>query len=279
MCFGAVAGCSDEDLEARRRESVQCLAGAGDLFEKRILPLLQTDRPKTCNQCHLSGVDLGLFVRPTMCETRACLLERGLADPANIDASLVLSWILRATPESELITEQVIAEEYDGFREFLGALFACDSTSCKGVHCSAAGAGGCARADEPLEPTPTAETDCSPVAIELAFQSGVYAWRDRCYPCHHTDQQRADPRAPRWVEVFGGCNAASATTLRNVIDGGLMNLEDPTQSLLLLKPLTENAGGVPHLGGQKFHDTLDPAYVSFLSFIEYYASCNVAAAN
>jgi hypothetical protein len=271
--ISVASGCGDDELETRRRESVRCLAGTSDLFERRIRPLLETDQPKTCNQCHLSGVDLGLFVRPTMCETRACLLGRGLVDPSNVERSLVLSWISRAKPESELITQQVISEEYEGFRAFLESLLNCDATSCDGVVCSnEGGPSGCARDSEPTEPALSEGTDCSPVAIEQAFQSSVYAWRDRCYPCHHSDQLLADLAAPRWVEVYGGCNAGAATTLRNVIDSGYMNLGDPPRSLLLLKPL--EAEGVDHGGGQKFHDTLDPAYISFLSFIEYYARCS-----
>ena len=37
----------------------------GELFSQRIEPLLSQDRPSSCNQCHLSGIELGSFARET----------------------------------------------------------------------------------------------------------------------------------------------------------------------------------------------------------------------
>ncbi|MDC0673735.1 hypothetical protein [Nannocystis radixulma] len=56
--------------------------------------------------------------------------------------------------------------------------------------------------------------------------------------------------------------------MRNVLDGGLVDLTDPSASLLLLKPLAESAGGVMHGGGDKFHDLTD-----FKAWIEHEAAC------
>ena len=275
VIFSALlGGCANDEVEQRRRESAECMQGAGAVYEQRIRPLLETDRPKTCNQCHLSGVDLGLFVRPTMCETRACLMERQLVDTKNISQSPILGWIQRASPESELITDEVIAEEYSGFEAFLTTLFACDSTACEGVLCSTGGgAQACGRTPEPLRPALVTQTDCDPISIEQAFMDTVYVWRDRCFPCHHTDQPTSYKTAPHWVEVRGGCAGGSATTLKNVLNGGYINVEDPTRSWLVLKPLGP-PWGVEHEGGDKFEGaTRDIAYLSFMSFIEYYAAC------
>ena len=35
------------------------------IFEKRILPIFQSDMPSSCAECHLSGVDLKEYIRPT----------------------------------------------------------------------------------------------------------------------------------------------------------------------------------------------------------------------
>ncbi len=276
LCAIAVASCGDDGPTQEELESAQCLADTSAMFDQRIKPLLETDRPSTCNQCHLSGVDLGLFVRDSMCETRACLLENGLVDPTNIDASLILGWIARAQPDSELITQQVIDEEYEGFRDFLTQIVGCSGASCKGVHCGAAkGPGSCERAGEPSQTTLTDPAGgCDSVSIEQSFRDNVFTWRDRCFPCHFSNQPNADASAPRWISVdSGGCDTASVATLRNVIDGGYIDIVEPTQSLLLRKPLAESAGGVLHGGGDKFHDADDPAYVSFLSFIQHFADC------
>ena len=34
--------------------------GGLEMYEKRIAPLLEENRPSSCNQCHLSGIDLPL---------------------------------------------------------------------------------------------------------------------------------------------------------------------------------------------------------------------------
>lgn len=269
----AAASCGDG--EAELAASLECFADTSAVYEQRIQPLLETDRPRTCNQCHLSGVDLGLFVRDSMCETRACLLANGLVDPDNVDDSLILTWIARAQPESELITEEVIAEEYQGFRDFLTQLVSCSNAACEGVTCSAVkGPGSCERQGEPSQVTLTdPETQCDSRSVEAAFQDSVFAWRDRCFPCHHDDQLDADKLAPRWIEVGGNCETAAVSTLRNVIDRGYVDPSAPEQSLLLLKPLPIGYGGVEHGGGAKFHDDTDSAYQSFLSFANYYAGC------
>jgi hypothetical protein len=270
------ASCSSEDgPTAAEIASAECLSSVGELYDRRIAPLLATDRPKTCNQCHLSGVDLSLFVRDDMCETRACLFEKGLIDPENPDQSVVLTWIARAEPESDLITQDVIDEEYEGFREFVEKLASCGGESCAGVRCPLSASGeACGRAPEPTEPPLVpAGTGCDDLSLETAFRDTVYVFRDRCFPCHFSNQKLADAEAPRWIVVDGGCETGSLQTFHNVIEGGYADTTAPDQSLLLLKPLTTSGGGVVHGGGKKFHGTDDPSYVSFLSFLEHYAAC------
>lgn len=63
------------------------------LYERRIAPLFQDERPQSCSQCHLTGLNLELFARETACESMACLVQRGLVNEQDPDASLLLSWI------------------------------------------------------------------------------------------------------------------------------------------------------------------------------------------
>ena len=114
---------------------------------------------------------------------------------------------------------------------------------------------------------------CVDTALEQLFYDNVYAWRARCSPCHFSDQLKADPAAPRWIRVEGNCEKSSLATYRRITSGDFLNLDDPTQSLLLLKPLAIAAGGVKHGGHAKFADTSDPAYQGFLRFILQYAAC------
>lgn len=255
-----------------------CESAPTDIYHDRIEPLLSADTPKSCNQCHLSGVDLAAFVRATPCETMACLVEDGLVDPEAPADSKILSFIRRASPDSELITVEVIQSEYDGFLQWIEASASCPS-ACAGVICNGTQAAPkCPPTpvpSEPTEPLPDVlgPAECADTALEQLFYDNVYAWRARCFPCHFSDQLKAAPTAPRWLRVEGNCAQSSLATYRRITSGDFLNLDEPTQSLLLLKPLAIAAGGVKHGGHDKFDDTSDPAYQGFLRFIEQYAGC------
>lgn len=271
---------SGSDAGPGRFDAESCRAlDPGELFTQRIQPLLEEDRPKSCNQCHLSGVDLTAFVRDDACESMACLVEEGLVDLDDPASSTILSWIERAEPDSDLITGSVIEEEYEGFLEWIEYSAACGATACADVVC-----GG---RDEPLscdnEPEPEAEgvdrlereeDDCTDLGIETLFRQTVYQTRGRCYPCHYdyaSGEIAGNP--PAWVITEGSCAEASLSSLRQVQRLGLIDVDEPANSLLLLKPLDEDQGGVPHGGDAKFHRVEDPGYRAFRLFVERYARC------
>jgi hypothetical protein len=67
-----LTGCGQADQErlkavekntqtTKEQENTASLA----LFEKRILPIFQSPKPSSCSECHLSGVDLKEYIRPT----------------------------------------------------------------------------------------------------------------------------------------------------------------------------------------------------------------------
>lgn len=267
-----LASCGDHDNPAGE---VACQLKPSETFHERIEPLLSETRVTTCNQCHLSGVDLSAFARETPCKTWACLVDQGLVDTSSPEDSKILAWIERASPDSDLITPQVIAAEHDAFRDWIEANAACPS-ACEGVTCGAPGGGPTCSdgsADEP--PTiPTGEDTrgCSDKELEQAFFDDVYTWRGRCFPCHFDTELEADRNAPRWISAVGNCSTGSAVTLKRVLALGLIDVDDPSQSLLLQKPLDKRGGGVAHGGGAKF-TTTDLAYQSFTRFIEHYRQC------
>lgn len=273
----AAASCaSRDDAAIARAASQQCLSDAGDLYQRKIAPLFATDRPQTCNQCHLSGVDLSLFVRANMCETRACLVDLGLVDLKNPDQSEVLSWIERAHPDSALITQDVIDQEYDAFKEFVEQMARCGGEACPGVRCPATSdqqACGSPKQQPSGAVIVPSDTACDSLTVESTFRDSVYVWRDRCFPCHFTSAPNTAPGAPLFFDVRNDCNSGSLETFHDIVTQGLIDTNDPTQSLLLRKPLAVEDGGVTHGGGAKFDGTDDPSYASFLSFIEYWIGC------
>ena len=65
--------------------------------------------------------------------------------------------------------------------------------------------------------------------------------------------------------------------MRTVFRNDYVDLAQPDRSLLLLKPLAEELGGVEHGGGDKFHTFDDSAYVDILYWITREADCESAA--
>lgn len=201
----------------------------------------------------------------------ACLNSRGLVDLDQPEASVILQWIARADPESPLIDDGVIAEEYEAFLAWIEATAACgicfEDNNNSDSPCGEPSAEVCV---EDPEAAPYEDPgDCAPLTREALFRHNVYGWRDRCYPCHF-DNTEFD--APKWIAT-GACELGSLMTMRNVLMNGLVDLDAPEASLLLLKPLAEGAGGVMHGGHDKFADAADPMYVEILAWIEREAAC------
>jgi hypothetical protein len=272
LAAGVLASCDGDQLAPGE---AACEVQPTRTFRERIEPLLTDERPTSCNQCHLSGVDLSAFARETPCKTWACLTDRGLVSSADPADSKILGWILRASPDSDLITDDVIRAEHDAFLEWIEANAACPD-ACAGVECGDPSQGPTCDDGTHDEPPPLPdEADtrgCSDAELEQAFYDDVYAWRGRCYPCHFDTELEADRDAPRWLSAVGNCQTGSAVTLKRVLSLGLLNLQEPKQSLLLEKPLDDVGGGVNHGGGAKF-TPMDDAYDSFLRFIEHYSAC------
>ena len=277
--LGVAAACIVDAGEIIPIESRACTDDeALAVFDERIAPLLSDDRVSTCNECHLSGVDLKLYAQDDPCATMACMVESGIVDLDSPDDSLVLAWIDRASPASELITAEVIAEEHDAMRDWIRYSARCGGTVCPPIEnpCGST-------AVEPCETPPSAPSsgrkpfddpgDCEDLTMEQGFDALVYSWRGRCYPCHFDSKADDTPEAPKWVHD-GACGIGATETMHNALALGLVDIEHPEQSLLLLKPLAEDAGGVEHGGGDKFHDLGDPAYQDFLQWLQRWSACH-----
>jgi hypothetical protein len=271
----AFGGCSSDDDDSA--SSPVCRETATEMYDRRIKPLLSEDQPKTCNQCHLSGIDLGMFARDNACEAMACLVEDGLVNLKAPEQSTILGWIQRAKPASGLITQDVVDQEYQGFLEWINYNATCGKQHCADAKCGPkTDAPFCALAkgNQPVIDPATDPGDCSDKTLEELFLTTVYAARGRCYPCHFDSVTTATSEAARWIAQSGTCEAASLTTMRNVIRSEYINYETPENSLLLLKPLSVEGGGIEHGGHAKFQKTGDSGYDNFLYWLKRYATCN-----
>lgn len=254
-----------------------CTPEAGlELYERRIAPLLADDRPSTCNQCHLAGIELSTYVQDTPCGTMACLVDQGIVDLDDPEASVVLTWIERAEPSGG-ITQASIDTERDAMLEWIEHAAACDGELCPPVDVPC----GAPAAEAECEIPPPADEqkplddpgDCSDLTLELVWREKVYAWRGRCTTCHIDSlPEPFDVGAPPWI-ASGACNPAALATLRNAERGGYLDADEPQRSLLITKPLDESLGGVEHGGGPKIHSLDDATYLDFLYFAERWAAC------
>jgi hypothetical protein len=202
----------------------------------------------------------------------ACLVADEVVNLDAPEQSKILGWIERARPDNELITDQVIAAEREGFLQWIRASADCPSACADSVCPPHGSKSSCAVVPEPEELAEDASSPCSDRELEAMFERDVYAWRGRCFPCHFENQPRNES-APRFIRTEGNCATASLETLRQIVASGYLDLDAPDRSLLLLKPLSQYGGGVPHEGDQKFDGRKDPAYESFLRFIARYSEC------
>ncbi len=244
-----------------------------DIFQKKIKPLVSKGQPTTCNQCHLSGIDLGLFVQDTPCNSMACMKAKGLVDFINPPQSQVLAMIAKAKPESKLITSPVQQAEYDAFLQWIVW-----SAGCQVQTCGAPAGDPCMTGALPPPPAKPMLGACDEATLATSFAAKVFKWKYRCDHCHSPTGKDAN-------KSFGGFKPTlflhpatgaigAKYTMYNVLalqDG--VDVVNPTQSKLLTKPLAEESGGVWHGGGDKFADTKDASYVDFLAWIKTFAAC------
>lgn len=226
------------------------------IFKKRILPIMQSPKPSSCTECHLSGVELRNYIRPDQAATFAALRDRGLIDVKTPAKSKILEFIARKPEQTSLITEKVRQQELAAFRAWILAA---------------------ARDPELLSAKTNDESLPTQVPVEIvrharkdrvlaSFIENIWSEVNRCAACHSPDQNQ------KQVKEFG--EQVSWITLRNpratldhMLEAGLIDTENPTDSLLLAKPTLQ----VEHGGGQKLLIG-DRTYRQFLRFIEDYAS-------
>lgn len=228
------------------------------VFERRILPILKSPNPSSCAECHLSGVDLKQYVRPTEAETFASLRDAGMIDLKQPDNSHLLKLIRMSRPNTPLVRQQAREAEYQAFRDWIVA----------------------AAHDPKMMTLPTTRKPIGPAlpgavirhermdSVLASFVRNVWSQQGRCMGCHTpgTDDYRKN------VEKYGErvhwfIPDSPEATMRRLIEWKLIDVDKPEDSLLLLKPLNK----VPHGGGVKFLYG-DAGYKQFRAWIEDYAA-------
>src|SRR5262245_59465590 len=93
------------------------------VFDKRIRPLFDSPDPSSCVQCHLAGVDLKNYLRPTHRETFLSLRDQGLVDLDNPPKSRILALIDMGKEDAgaKLIHQTARKAEYEAFAAWIAA--------------------------------------------------------------------------------------------------------------------------------------------------------------
>ena len=120
---------------------------------------------------------------------------------------------------------------------------------------------------------------CAEDQIRSQFTETVWPLHGRCYHCHsdrYSARSTQYPRPAAWMSDNRN-NQGARITANRLLESAYLDLETPTQSIILLKPLSTAFGGIHHGGGTKMRDLDDPLYIPLLAWIEHIASCQNAS--
>ena len=239
-------------------DNPQVSASGGEalaVFEKRILPIFQAKKPSSCTECHLSGVELRDYIQTDQAKTFASLVRVGLIDVEKPDDSKLLRFINRSPEKPNLITDKVRQQEHDAFQAWIRAavkdpaLLAAKSSDSTGPQI-------------PDEVIRHARKD----RVLASFIDNVWTEVGRCAACHSPDQNQKQVKEHgeqvSWITLRN-----PQATLNHMVDAGIINADEPLESMLLTKPTMQ----VEHGGGQKMV-VGDRTYKQFRRFIDDYAS-------
>ena len=225
------------------------------VFEKRILPIMNSQNPSSCAECHLSGVDLKDYIRPSQSETFAALRQGGLIDVEHPEKSKLLDFIAKTPEKPGLIQPEVRKAELDAFRAWI-------MVAVKQPELLAAKTDKVIGSALPEEVIRHARQDH---ALQT-FIDNIWLEAGRCAGCHspenNAEQVKKHGEQMSWITP-----GDPAATLRHLLDNELIDLDAPEKSLLITKPTMQ----VKHGGGQKMVIG-DRSYQQFLAFLTDYAA-------
>lgn len=246
--------------ETQRLAAELADADAATIFARRILPILKADSSSSCTECHFAGVELRDFILEDQAKTFASLKSTGMIAVDRPDESKILRFIGRKPEKPDPLVERVRQTELVAFRAWIRAAV---------------------REPELLKATSDVEvgTSLPPEVIRHArrdrvlssFLDNVWSEMGRCINCHNPERNRQkigrngftkeDVDAISWIVPRD-----PAATLRELVDSGNIDTDDPAASPVLTKP----AGLEEHGGGPKFFPG-SPTYRNFLAFLTDYA--------
>ncbi|MFO0864662.1 MAG: hypothetical protein U0744_08435 [Gemmataceae bacterium] len=248
-CFFAASVAYSQDADAK------------SVFEKRLMPIFKSPNPSSCVQCHLAGVDLKDYIRPSHEQTFVSLRDQSLIDLQQPEKSKILQLISMGEKNAgaALIHQKNRTAEYDAFAAWIKA----SAADPKLRDLPKAAEDERSGPKRPLEVVRHARKD----RILESFENNIWAMRFRCMSCHieGTDENRKlvakHGKKVAWFKKEG-----PEAALDFIVASGLIDIDQPEKSLLLTKPLND----VEHGGGKKFVRG-DQGHRAFLEFVQDYS--------
>ncbi|MBN8627337.1 MAG: hypothetical protein J0M17_17810 [Planctomycetes bacterium] len=210
---------------------------SAEFFARRILPIARAQRASSCTECHFAGVELGQYVLDDEASTFAALRAAGLIDVAQPEQSKLLAFIRRKPEREDATMAKVRAEESAAFTAWITAAAKNPELLSKSGDAPPIGT------QLPPEVVRHVRSD----RLLASFVENIWVEMERCINCHSPE------RNERWVKEHGKqvswlVPRDPAATMKYLADEGLIDVDAPEKSLLLLKPL----GAVEHAGHVKF---------------------------
>ncbi|MBX2799356.1 MAG: hypothetical protein KTR31_16900 [Myxococcales bacterium] len=248
----AALQCTEEDLATS--------------YGRYVEPFVSGTTATSCGQCHMTGVDLGLYVQDTPCETFACMEQLGVVDADDPSSSTILAQIRMGDPQSSVFDVEAEASAMEAWIRWNAS---CHEEVCGSVEdACAAGTGAASTGRTPIG-------DCSEEDLLGVFWDSVIVDRGRCLICHSDVGQEQGTFGPcettedcelQQICEEGTCYAPGPllaphffegttgalqwsdaehrqiglNTMYNVVALGLVSTSSPLDSPLLTKPLLED---------------------------------------
>lgn len=234
-------------------------------YVRYVEPFVSGAVESSCSQCHMTGIDIGMYAQDTPCQTLACMVDAGVVNLENPGESELLDFIRKGETSSSVFD---VEKEASAFQDWIEWSSTCHEQACGVLEspCTS-GSGAASTGVDPLG-------DCSENDLLATFWDALIIDRKRCNTCHS-----------QWAEdntTFGACDAdddcennllclagfckmpgayyaphffegledhaqwssdadkqQALNSLYNIAALGLLNTDEPLSSLLITKPLLD----------------------------------------
>lgn len=223
-----------------------------EIYQRRILPLLESNEKSSCSECHFRGMELREFFGNDSIKTFARLRGLGWIDIENPEDSKLLGFLQKQPDKhSDKLLEKVRKSEYESIRLWI-------ETSLRDKKY---------RDAEPIVPADLRMSNDLVLhtrrdQVETRFVDAIWSQLGRCVNCH-SPERNAKQVAENGEQMSWIVPGDPGATLRLLVDRKIIDIDHPAESLLRTKPLEL----VEHGGGPKFliHSSTDQQWMTFLT--------------